>query len=420
LRRAGALDAGLKALHERGYVPDLKWKTMVTTDADGIQSVFVWRALGREVYHMLIGKDLAPPHWEVRLASFRGDVAERAEEWQAWITGDRASWRVRHVLPDGRNGASLDETPARTLAHDELRHRFHMDPAVLKEVSAVSAKHPARLDWTFTFADTAPPRLKQGERRIAVEVSGDRVSDAYRFVFVPEDWQRKYRGENAQLRVLTLIRVMVVAVVFILSAAFGIVAWTRRTFPVGFAMRFFALMTVLNVVGAINRWPEIEAGFSTAQPYDLQLGINIIGRTLGLLVVGAVFALIAGWCQSELPSSGQPRAPLGIALAVGATAAGFMVAIGRLSTASGPLLGDFSSAQALAPWGDQAVAAGVDLLRRATGLLAVITLARSIGAGGARVRPLVVALLFVVGGLVAMPPGAASPASWFALVALTG
>ncbi len=419
-RRPQAVAAGLDALQQRGYAPDPKWKRLVTTDADGVQSVFTWRSLGPAVYRALVGKDLAPPHWEVRLASFRGDVAERAEEWEAWIAGDGAPWRVRHTLPDGLKGAALDEASARVLAHDELSRNFHVDPARIKEVSAVSAKHPARLDWTFTFADTTPPRLAQGERRIAVEVSGDRVSDAHRFVFVPEDWQRKYRGENATMRVLSLVRGLIVAAVFIIAAAFGIVAWTRRAFSLRFALRFFGLLTALNLAGAMNRWPEIESRFSTAQPYSLQLGIAILTVVLGQLVIGALFALVAGWCLSELPASDRPGAPLGVSLAVGALAAGFLVALGRLSPAGSPLLGDFSSAQALAPWSDQAVDAGTALLTRATGLFAVLTLARGVGAPGTRLRPLGMALLFVVGGLVALPPGVSTPGSWFALAAITG
>src|SRR5439155_15794517 len=132
----------------------------------------------------------------------RGDVAARAEEWQAGITGSGSVWRLRHVLPDGQPGASLEEPAARVLAEAELRTRFGLDPSRLKPVSAVSVRHPKRLDWNFTFADTMAPRLAKGERRIIVEVSGDRVTDATRYVFVPEDWERAERKTETVLRLL--------------------------------------------------------------------------------------------------------------------------------------------------------------------------------------------------------------------------
>src|SRR6185503_3903950 len=118
---------------------------------------FVWRSLGHEAYRQVIGRDLEPPHWSIRLATWKGDVVERAEEYQAAIDGQGRVLRVRHVLPEGSAGAvagptpspkpssqevppeeavpgaSLDEASARTLAHAELRGRFGLNPAALRE-----------------------------------------------------------------------------------------------------------------------------------------------------------------------------------------------------------------------------------------------------------------------------------------------
>jgi hypothetical protein len=126
-------------------------------DTEDEQTEFVWRALGRKVYRALVGRDLQPPSWSLRVANFKGDVAERAEEWRAWIAGDGTPWRLQHVLPESRAGAMLDEAAARPIAHAELARTFGLDPARVREVSAVSSRHPKRTDWTFTFEDTAPP-----------------------------------------------------------------------------------------------------------------------------------------------------------------------------------------------------------------------------------------------------------------------
>jgi hypothetical protein len=443
--RGEALRIGLNALVARGFEPDPKWKRLVTTDADGIQSVFTWRSLGADTYRALIGKDLVPPHWEVRLANFRSqfapaarnpaaprggktissggnDVAERAEEWQARVTGDGQVWRARHVLPEGRRGATLDEAAARALAQAELRQRFALEPLSLVEKSAVSTRHPARLDWTFTFADPAPPALSKGsERRITVEIAGDRVSDAYRFVFVREEWQRTYRSTEATLNVLGMVRGLVAAGVLIAAAALGLVAWSRRAFPVRFSRSFFMMFVGFGVFGMINRWPSAEARFSTAQPLEFQTGMFVVSMALGLLVVGAVFALVAGWAVSELPDvPGRSRVPLTVSLAVGALAAGLLTTMGRLSVASGPLLGDYSSPQALLPWSAPGVSAATSLLTRAATLLALFMLARRISSGGTRRRPLAIAVLFVVGGIAAMTGSPASPGAWFAIAAITG
>ena len=437
--RAEALDAGLKALATRGYTPDPKWKQLVTTNSDDEQSTFVWRALGANTYRKLIGRDLAPPYWDVRLANFksqdaaatkatgardsnatRNDVAERAEEWRAWITGDGVAYRVRHVLPDGRAGAQLDADAARALAAAELRERFQIESFTLREVSATPTQHPARRDWVFTYEDRSPPHLNRGERRIALEVSGDRVSDAYRYVFVPEDWQRQQRREEATLGVLGIVRALLVIIVIIAAAAFGIVAWSRRAFPVGFAVRFFVLALVFGSIGIINSWPRVVARFQTAQPLELQTIIGIIALTLGQLVMAGIFALVSGWALSELPRPGARRPSLAVGLACGAIASGLLTVMGHFSSASSPLLGDLISPQATLPWAESAAATATSLLTRAATLLAMLVMARRIGSGSTGRRILAVALLLVGGGIVAMNGSPTSIGSWLALAGLTG
>ena len=96
---------------------------------------FVWREAGRDAYEKLIGNWLAPPLWEVRYARFDGgDVADRAEEWRVTVTGDGTVRQVRHALPEKRPGAMLSREQARTLAQQEIRQHFGLDPATLREV----------------------------------------------------------------------------------------------------------------------------------------------------------------------------------------------------------------------------------------------------------------------------------------------
>jgi hypothetical protein len=97
-----------------------------------------------------------------------------------------------------------------------------------------------------------------------------------------------------------------------------------------------------------------------------------------------------------------------------------LTALGRLSVASGPLLGDYSSPQALLPWSAPGISAATWLLTGAATLLALFMLARRISSGGTRRRPLAIVMLFVVGGIVAMTASPASPGAWFAIVAITG
>ena len=423
IRRGQAIQRGVEALRSSGFEVAPRWKTMASVEGDGgLQGVFVWRALGRQMYRKLLGHDLMPPHWQVRVASFSGDVAERAEEWRAEVGADGAILRLRHELPQGRPGASLDEAAARALAQGEIRKSFGLDPARLKEVSAVSSKQPSRLDWVLTYADTVPPKLARGERRLSVEIAGDHVVSAQRFVFVPEDWQRAYRSNDATLGLLAGVRAIAIGLVLVAGAVLAILAWTRGGFPASFAVRFFAVLAVVGLVGGFNAWPTIEARFSTAQPLDLQVAIVAAGLVLGQLVVAAFIALLAGWARHELaaPAPGRAAPVVLHGLALGACAVGIMRLAGLPGVASGPMWGNYTAAQSFFPIVGEALSPVGSLLIRGSALFALLLLLHTVTRGWTERRVLGAILGVVVGGLAVHPANAYQPGWWLAQALAAG
>jgi hypothetical protein len=421
IRRAEALARASQGLRELGFQPDPRWTPVATIESDGISSLFVWRTQGKQRYHEQIDRYLVPPYWSVRDVSFHGDVVARAEEWQAWITGDGTAWRLRHVLPDRMPGATLDEPGARRVAEDELRRRLALDPAALVYVSAVSSRHPKRLDWTFTYADTAGPRLSQGQRRIAIEVSGDRVTDAVRYVFVPEEWERAERKTDTIMRMLGILRALAIAGVVVTAAAFGILAASRGALAWGFALRCFAIFAVLGLAHAALLWPRVQASLRTDQPLEIQMGVLLVLLPLVQLIGAALIALVAGWAVGvATPRAGGARSSVAAGIGAGAAAAGMLTLLGLFARGSGPLLGPFDAADTLAPWLDEMLAIAVQSLRSSAILLALFALLAMLTHEGTRRRVLWLVVLFVAGGLLVTPATAANPAAWAAQAALAG
>jgi len=187
--RAQAEAATRRAIAERGVELDQRWRVMpVPLDGSAGAHEFVAETAGEIRRQELIGKYLPAPGWSVRVATFQGDVADRAEEWGSIVAASGELRRLQHRVPEARPGASLSESEARAIAVRALSERRGLDVArgQAKEVSATPAKQKARTDWTFTFADTTIAPLPQGEPRIAVEIAGDEVASARPFVFVPD------------------------------------------------------------------------------------------------------------------------------------------------------------------------------------------------------------------------------------------
>jgi hypothetical protein len=166
--RQQAADIARRALEQRGVVLDRRWRFLPVPD-DGATGAheFVAETAGEGRRRQLLGVYLPAPRWRVRVATFEGDVADRAEEWQIFVTSTGEARTVRHTLPEGRPGASLTEDEARRRRSRRSPKDWPEAATGISEISARPAKLNARTDWTFTFR-TRPVPLPKGEPRIAV------------------------------------------------------------------------------------------------------------------------------------------------------------------------------------------------------------------------------------------------------------
>src|SRR5262249_10919869 len=153
-------------------------------------------------------------------------------------------------------GPALSESAAREVARRTLIERFQSDPASLREVSAEPSKLPARTDWTITFAD-ASRGLAQGEPRLGGRIAGNEVADAWRFVYVPEDWRRGQRNEETALLVVRGLGTLLAAVSMFGGAIAAIVAWSRRRFAVGTFLAVLLMLLTLGGIRLVNGFPAM-------------------------------------------------------------------------------------------------------------------------------------------------------------------
>src|SRR5262249_23804293 len=237
--RAEAENSARQALAERHTQLDPSWTVLSRVEGQpGQMNRFVWQKAGRERYMKLLGVYVTPPTWFVRFARFKGDVAERAEEYQVYIDGEGKPFRVSHELPEGRPGKNLTETEARTIARSNLS-----DPSVFKEVSAEASKKPARTDWTFVFKDTRDYGLPEGEARVSIQIAGDEVVDTARYVYVPEDWARNERAQQNLPTIFTIACTILLIAMAAAGAVVGVIRWSRKR---AFSGRtFFAIFALV-------------------------------------------------------------------------------------------------------------------------------------------------------------------------------
>jgi hypothetical protein len=424
ISRAEALDVARRALAERGAVLGPAWRFLpMPDDGSGGPQEFVSETAGEARRRTLAGSFLGMPRWNVRVVTFEGDVAQRAEEWHVFVTADGQARQIVHELPEARPGAALDEASARRLAQQAIADRLHLDAARgdVKEISATPNKLQARTDWTFIFVDTTVSPLPQGEPRVRVVLAGDELTSVGRFIFVPEAWERDASSVDTRNLILQAAMSLVPSGAMMTLAVLAVVAWSRRRFAPRCFLIALAQFLLVSVATFVNRWPAMLASLSTSQPYVLQIGGLIGAGSVGLLLAAAVPSLVVGTLPLEIDQAGRvpDRVARRLGLAAGLIAAGVLVGAAWLRTPA------WASAPDVAPlattWPIVAVVLGpiaTFLLRLAlvTGVLAAMGRQTS---GWTRRRPTgLIAIAAIAGAVVGAPMGSAL-GGWVAAVLIT-
>ena len=311
LSRADALVTAESTLRSRGVVLAPDWKRFAKVRAASEESQqwdgheFVWREAGRDAYLGLIGNVLAPPLWEVRFARFTGDVAERAEEWRVTMEGTGKVRQVRHALPEGRAGASLERAPALAIAERAVREQLGREPSTLKLIGAEQKQQPARRDWAFLFADLATNVGAGGEARLQVVIAGDEVVNAGHYVFIPESWERTERERESRMTIAKLGLAGFAGVVAVAALINAATLWMRRRYDRR-TLNGVALMSFLRAALALgNNWPRMAINLQTSEPVATQAGLAIAGGLFGAVVAALAVGLasaIGAWAALQRPA----------------------------------------------------------------------------------------------------------------------
>ncbi|MDZ7292926.1 MAG: CPBP family intramembrane metalloprotease [candidate division KSB1 bacterium] len=360
---------------------------------------FIWQKGGQEIYHQLLGRYLSPPHWKIRFARFEGDVAERAEEYQVFIADKGEIFRVSHKLPEARPGDSLSVEAARKIAHSMITTKYHVDPVSLEEISAVASKRPARQDWTFEFSDTLNYPLKEGEARLAVQIAGNQVVDAHRYIHVPEEWSRAERNRRNLPGIVRILCTVMIVFLIIAGAIGAIVRWSHKKFSVRTFLTFFAVLFGLSLIGVINGWPGMMAQCSTAQPLMPQILILAGSAVIGSGIVSVALALIGGLVQSWRRQQVQIETGRALywGLALGVFAAGLFAAIAFFAPSLQPHWVKYGAAGNYWPLVEAALDPPGRLILQTTLLLLVFAAVDQFTAGWSRKRVLFSILVILLG-----------------------
>jgi membrane protease YdiL (CAAX protease family) len=415
ITREQAENAARQELKRRDVTLSPKWRVMgVPDDGSGGPHQFVVETAGEQRWRELLGVYLPRPRWRVRVATFVGDVADRAEEWLMYVTASGEIRNVRHTLPEARPGASLDEEAARKLALAAVKDRLGLDAGQIKEVSAKPQKHKARMDWKLTYTDTTIAPLPKGEPRIDVDLAGDEVASVARYIHVPEEWERQQRAASTR-NIIIQIAISVVFGGLLLAAAIGgMVSWSRGQYAARLFLAAAGMVLVASVIDIATGFPSVVASLSTSAPLPIQL-LGILAVTVvGLTLLAAIVGLAIGAFPHKLAGLGtmpdRDALRLGIAAGMFGAAAGALAAWLRT-----PVWAQFpavSSLGSVVPLLAEAIDPVAGFLTRMAVMIATLLAIERLTRSWTRRRAAGLAALGIIGFLSVGVPASAHMGGW--------
>ncbi|TVR27471.1 MAG: CPBP family intramembrane metalloprotease [Balneolaceae bacterium] len=307
ITRTAAVQVAESELAQRNIELDESWQAFSRVFGGvGMDHRFIWQEGGQVAFEDLLGSYLSLPSWYVRYVTFEAEVEERAEEYRVFISRRDSVESFRHMLPEHRPGASIEEEEARRIADQTVAEVHNLDPETLRFVSAESSSLPERTDWVMIYADTLAYPLDEGEARIRVRIAGDEVVGTNRFIHVPEEWSRQYRDSRTIPNTIEMAANILTLLIFLAGIIFAIVRWTKGRFSVRAFLTFSGGILLLMIIGTYNMWPITQVGFSTAQPYTTQVMTSIGFSAVGWVIASMAFGLLAGMVHRwNLPVSGE-------------------------------------------------------------------------------------------------------------------
>ena len=305
LTRTQAIKTALAALQEREVTIQPPWQTVATLEANPPEaSRYVWQKAGAKIYNELLGTYLSTPEWHVRCVQFTGDLVERAEEYHVFINAFGDVQRIMHQLPESRAGKTLTQQEARTITYNYIQKNYALTEQQLQEISAVAAKLPARVDWTFEFENQElSNKLEMLKVRIHIGIAGDIVSDAYRYIYVPEEWSRTERNYASLVSTINTMCSLLVMLLILCAAFVALHSWSKKRFNKNIFLLVCTFWMLLFILQFCNSWPLIKATFNTTETVGVQTLSILIFTFIKMLFRALSIALVLGYIHKKFIST---------------------------------------------------------------------------------------------------------------------
>ena len=336
ITRQQALQLGEQYLAKQGY--NLKgYRPTVVFSSDDDEAEYVEKTLGLSSANRLYQKDVPVWYWDCRWFK-----ELQKEEFSCQISPDGRIIGYSHDIKDEEPRPSISEDSAKILALSMITTIPNIQASEYKLIETVDNKMLHRMDYSFTF-EKDQPKIKDGSIRLTLELQGTQLDGFYRFVHIPETYERAQTKISSYRSLLMSVDSIFdsglylgIFILLLLGFKAKHLRW-KLIFPVALTL------AILSILNSLNEIPTTFYYYDTTSTWYSFIGGELGSSLLGAATEGLMLWIlgVAGWYalryfrekKTLLPSAGyiQRIAPRGLASATVIGYSGALIQLGYVA-----------------------------------------------------------------------------------------
>lgn len=320
--RNRAIEIAKKEIKKTNYKIDQNYQVSATLgfQAKTSPEKFILNKYGIKAYQELVGKYLPIPKWIIRFARFNGNINQKTKEYYIVLNPNGTLSKYFEIVPEIETRKSLDENQARKLIQEFIKRKFDLSETDYQEISATSDKKPNRVDWCFVYKDLKNYKFNLGKAEIKVEISGDTISNFYRYINTPEDWTRNEQKQETINNIISMINTFIYFLIALFLAFEVLKLIYTGNFLLSKALISGLIFACILIFENLLYLPELFFNLDTISPifgqilsYQISNLINII---LDSILIGLFISFLLSKNNSKTISYSWTGITISISIAV--------------------------------------------------------------------------------------------------------
>ncbi|WP_313559313.1 ABC transporter ATP-binding protein [Ruminiclostridium cellobioparum] len=245
---------------------------------------------GNSAFKKIIDEQLYFPYiWVVRYFNVNTN-----SDVKIFYTPQGKPYGFTENISQNNSKSNLDCASARIIAEKEMSSEWEINLSEYKLIDSSSEKQQnGRIDWQFTYERNRSNFFKEVSFRIHITVNGDKLSQLYHYIDIPESFTTKYKKMWSLNNIVAGIGDFTLYFVyFLLGCTFGLIFLVRKNWIILKKPIILGLsISVMECLSQLNQFPNKWLNYNTTITIN-NFYIQQISEIIMQFVINTIFIIV--------------------------------------------------------------------------------------------------------------------------------